>query len=95
MMYWYELVLIYFASGLALIGLHKLYPILPPKEWIGCVILSIACIGLIVAWWFILRPYETFEYLAAAQKDQLLYAIVFNFPVGHLLFSYLLGHKPF
>lgn len=94
-MYWYEFVLIYFVSGLILVALNKLHPIIPPREWAGYALLSVACIGLIVAWWFILKPYEIFEYPLLAQKNQMLYAILFNFPVGHLLFSYLLGHKPF
>ena len=95
MMYWYEFVLIYFVSGLILVALNKMHPILPPRTLLGHAIISMAFVGLIVAWWFILKPYETFEFLPPAQKDQLLYATIINVPIGHLLFSYLLGWKAF
>jgi hypothetical protein len=94
-MYWYEFVLIYFVSGLILVALNKLHPILPPKTLLGYAIIGIAFAALILGWWFILKPYETFEHLIPAQKDQILYATLINLPIGHLLFSYLLGWKAF
>jgi hypothetical protein len=93
-MYWYEFVLIYFVSGLILVALNKLYPILPPKTIVGYTIIGIAFASLILLWWFILKPYETFEYpMDAAQKNQLLYAVIINIPIGHEFFGYLLGWK--
>ncbi|MGA8764227.1 MAG: hypothetical protein WB562_15270, partial [Candidatus Sulfotelmatobacter sp.] len=93
-MYWYEFVLIYFVSGILLIGVHGLYPIIPPQNWRGWALICIAMVVLVAAWWVILRPYETFEYpLDAAQKNQLFYAVVINIPIGHEFFGYLLGWK--
>lgn len=92
MIYWYEFVLIYFTSGLLLVALHKLYSVLPPNTRIGYALLSTTLISLIMAWWFILKK---FEWLPAAQKDQILYATLINFPLGELLFGTLLGWKIF
>jgi hypothetical protein len=51
---WYDLSLIYLVSGIVLVGINRLYRIIPPKTRRGWIMLGVVMAIIVTAWWFLL-----------------------------------------